>query len=321
MNISLEGIQVSNALVLAIMATLGYVFVTLRDRRAAATTALLWQAQQDVGRAQMTVKELEKAVSAIHASASKHYARLKGFERRVARLNSRDKDTLWQELCREIETILDPTLQLVNEITSTQERIRYQSNYLMSFSASRSDPLTKLGNRRALDYVASTQFALLKRCNTPFSLAILDIDHFKVMNDQHGHQHGDEVLRDLAALLTGSSRAVDIVTRYGGDELVVIMPQTGIVEAGRVADRLRAEVEEKMTFTVSVGVASANDADTPDSLFRRADAALYRAKSNGRNRTFLDRGETIAALPPEVVTDVDLAVPGPLPDAPLGSLA
>ena len=229
----------------------------------------------------MAVGELERVVGAVRSSTAKHYARLQKFQNQIAKLGTQQGDVVWHELCREIEGILDPTLQLVSEIANAQERIRYQSNYLMTFSEVRTDPLTQLGNRRMLDCVLGTQFSLFQRYGTPFSLAILDIDHFKDINDQQGHLYGDQALRDLTAVLVDTSRTVDVVARYGGDEFVVVMPQTDIAGAGVLGERLRARVEHDAAFTVSVGTASANDSDTPESLFQRADAALYQARTAG----------------------------------------
>jgi diguanylate cyclase len=280
----LEHIDLSTSLVLAIMATLGYVFGTLARRKKTGTSEVLLRMRKDLSRAKMAVNELESVICVVRGSMNKHYSRLKRFQKRVARLGTEQENIVWHELCREVEGILDPTLQLVSEIANAQERIRYQSNYLMTFSETRTDSLTGLGNRRALDYVLSTQFSIQKRYNTPFSLAVVDIDHFKKLNDEHGHLHGDQMLRDLTALLTDTSRTVDILARYGGDEFVVVMPQTDLAGAGILGERLRAVVEQQLPFTVSVGIASGNDADTPESLFQRADTALYRAKADGRNR-------------------------------------
>ncbi len=256
---------------LAMLATLAYVFGILYRRRRTASQERLLQLRKDMFRATMAANELGKVVCVVHNSTAKHYARLKKFQRRIAKLCARQGDANWQELCREVEGMLDPTLQLVSEIANAQERIRYHSNYLMTFSEMRTDPLTGLGNRRALDHVLGVQFNILKRYGTPFSLAIVDIDHFKELNDQYGHQHGDQVLCDFAQLLLGTLRIVDIIARYGGDELVVVMPHTNIAEAEMVGERLRSEVERRMPFTISVGVAAASDADTPESLFKRAD--------------------------------------------------
>jgi diguanylate cyclase (GGDEF)-like protein len=281
------------------LATLAYVFGTLHRRKQAGGNERRLQLQKDLSRATMVVNELGNVICTVRNSTAKHYSCLKEFERRIAKLGNHQEDASWQELCREVEALLDPTLQLVSEIANAQERIRYQSNYLMTFSEMRTDPLTGLGNRRTLDHVLGMQFGLLKRYGTPFSLAIIDIDHFKDLNDQCGHQHGDQMLCDLKELLLGSLRTIDILTRYGGDELVVVMPQTDIVGAEAAGNRLRREVEWAMPFTVSIGVASANDADTPESLFQRADAAMYQAKNGGRNRIFCDTGKASEGAPQE----------------------
>jgi diguanylate cyclase len=288
---------------LAMLATLGYVFGTLHERRKTGGNERLIQLRKDLSRATMVVNELGNVICAVRNGTAKHYALLKEFEKRIAKLGTRQGDAGWQELCREVEGILDPTLQLVSEIANAQERIRYQSNYLMTFSEMRTDPLTGLGNRRALDHVLDLQFGILKRYQTPFSLAVIDIDHFKDLNDQCGHQHGDQMLCDLKDVLLGSLRTIDILTRYGGDELVIVMPQTDISGATTVGKRLRAEVEWATPFTVSIGVASAKDADTPESLFQRADAAMYRAKNGGRNRVCCDSSETSEAVLQEAVAE------------------
>jgi diguanylate cyclase (GGDEF)-like protein len=290
--------QIPATLALAIMALLGYVFGVLPQRNRRALLGI----QRELARAQMAVRELEKVVSAAHNSTAKHYALLKGFKSRIARLRNPDKDAFWHEVCGEVERILNPTLQLVGEIAAAQEHIRYQSTHLMRFSEMRTDPLTGLGNRRALDSMLATQFALLKRYGTFFSLAIVDIDHFKDLNDEQGHLYGDEMLRNLSASLTDMLRDVDILARYGGDEFVVVMPQTELTGASALAERLRMKVEQGMPFTVTIGVASADSADTPESLFQRADVALYRAKSSGRNCTCCHHGETM-----ETVNDIESA--------------
>jgi diguanylate cyclase len=293
MHIYFDGIEISTPLLLAIMATVGYVFGTLRQREGIGNDKVLLRLKKDLSRAKVAVSELERVVCAVRGSMSTHYSRLKKFQSRIARLNSLQGDEVWQGLCQEVEGILDPTLQLVSDIANAQERIRYQSNYLMTFTEVRTDPLTGLGNRRAMDHVLGMQFGILKCDGTPFSLAVVDIDRFKVLNDEHGHQHGDQMLCRLKELLLSAVRAVDIIARYGGDELVIVMPHTNITGAASLGERLRSEVERAMPFTISVGIASADDGDTPESLFNRADAALYRAKGGGRNRIECDHGDTV----------------------------
>jgi diguanylate cyclase len=293
MNIQhIANIDIPLTTTLTMLVLLGYVFGSLHQRRKSGNNERMVRLRKDLARATTAIDELGKVICSVRNSTAKHYSRLKKFQNRIARVDARQGDATWQELCQEVETILDPTLQLVSEIANAQERIRYQSSYLMTFSELRTDPLTGLGNRRALDHVLSVQFNILKRYGTPFSLAVIDIDHFKGLNDQFGHQHGDQMLCELKDTLLGTLRAVDILARYGGDELVVVMPQTDAAGAAVVGKRLRADVECGLPFTVSIGVASASKTDTPESLFQRADAALYRAKNNGRNCLACDANET-----------------------------
>jgi diguanylate cyclase (GGDEF)-like protein len=143
--------------------------------------------------------------------------------------------------------------------------------------------LTGVSNRRGLDDCLAAQLALMNRYEVGFSVAIFDIDHFKHINDEHGHLHGDRMLQTVAHAIDDSARETDFVARYGGEEFVVIMPRTPLEGASVFAERLRARIEADLPVTVSCGLAAALDGDTSDSLMARADAALYRAKAAGRN--------------------------------------
>ncbi len=157
------------------------------------------------------------------------------------------------------------------------------------------DPLTGLHNRR---YMAGQLGSLVKRATcggSPVAALLVDVDHFKRINDTYGHDVGDEVLREFAVRMATNVRAVDLACRYGGEEFVVIMPDTDLENAARIAERLRLHVSgspfrvagatDPLHVTISVGVASINgEADTPEALLKRADAAVYEAKSTGRNQ-------------------------------------
>jgi hypothetical protein len=147
MEVHLNNIEIPNTLALAVMAALGYVFGTLRQRRMAAANGRLCRPQNDVSRAQIAVGELEQVIRGLRNSTAEHYARLKRFQNRVARLGAQPADVGWYELCREVDDVLDPTLQLVNEINSAQQRIRCQNDYLMTLAETQTDPLAELANR------------------------------------------------------------------------------------------------------------------------------------------------------------------------------
>jgi two-component system cell cycle response regulator len=156
------------------------------------------------------------------------------------------------------------------------------------------DGLTELYNHRHSMSLVSNEFERVGRYQEWLSILMVDIDHFKKINDDHGHQTGDGVLRDVARLLKETLRTVDSLGRYGGEEFMAILPHTSYEEAKRTGERLRRAIEEhsfragdkKIKVTVSIGVASypSEAVDTPNGLIREADRALYKAKDTGRNR-------------------------------------
>ena len=168
--------------------------------------------------------------------------------------------------------------------------------YEESKSFSLHDPLTGLANRRFLEIQLEKNFSLARRYGERFALIMLDVDHFKRYNDTYGHPQGDRLLVQLAELLRREVRRSDYVFRYGGEEFLVILPETSLATATEVAERLRAAVEAEAAVTISLGVATLQE-DTPDkeSLIDRVDAALYSAKRRGRNR--LERAEGEETLP------------------------
>ena len=155
------------------------------------------------------------------------------------------------------------------------------------------DPLTGLANRRHFFEVAEAELARSQRYGTPLSVLMVDIDHFKEVNDAHGHRAGDRVLQQLARTCVEVLRAVDVVGRVGGEEFAILLPETATEGAADVAGRLREEVEASevaraegvpLRVTVSIGVSSLAGAANLDTLMSQADDALYDAKHRGRNR-------------------------------------
>jgi diguanylate cyclase (GGDEF)-like protein len=163
------------------------------------------------------------------------------------------------------------------------------------------DALTGLYNRRYLDQRFSAEYASARRYHHPLSVLMLDIDHFKRLNDTYGHQAGDLALQFISGLILDSIREADVAARYGGEEFVVISPNTGIPAAGKLAERIRDRIEshelrlatagqdqQTLRITVSVGVAELSaEMSSGAQLIKCADEALYEAKQSGRNRTVI----------------------------------
>jgi two-component system cell cycle response regulator len=191
-------------------------------------------------------------------------------------------------------------------------RRRYQdslrANFQRSLSLALTDSLTGLYNRRYLEAHLGNLMERVLQGGKPFALLVIDIDHFKRINDTYGHAAGDEVLRELAERLLHSVRNFDLVARLGGEEFVVVMPDAAPEVATAVAERLCQRVARRpftlsnpaaqIDVTISIGCAAAGgEAERPESLLKRADDALYGAKRNGRNQVVVAGRAEIAAAP------------------------
>jgi diguanylate cyclase (GGDEF)-like protein len=162
-----------------------------------------------------------------------------------------------------------------------------------AYHLSVTDSLTELMNRRRFFEITKTELERTLRYRRTLSVMMIDIDHFKTINDTHGHATGDLALREVAGRIKHSVRAVDVVARYGGEEFVVLMPETNLQEALQVAERVRKSVSDdpieensvEVWATLSIGVAEMDEQSSNiDTLIRYADQALYTAKAKGRNR-------------------------------------
>lgn len=165
--------------------------------------------------------------------------------------------------------------------------------YRQAQTAALHDKLTGLNNRGAFDDSLKREIDIARRQHTPLSLLVIDIDHFKSVNDTHGHSGGDNALQLLAQSIMGTMRASDIAFRYGGEEFTLILSNTDAKAAQLVAERLRIAASQltcvadnkSFGFTISLGLAQLNQGEKGSSLFDRADQALYQAKKTGRNKT------------------------------------
>ena len=151
------------------------------------------------------------------------------------------------------------------------------------------DKLTGIYNRRKFDEMLGYEMARAKRFGSTFSIVLADIDRFKRVNDRHGHLTGDEILKLLGKLLQGCVRQVDVLARWGGEEFILLLPESGSVAAAETAEKLRQKVQQSQNpyyidLSMSFGVAEYRPGESVESLLQRADRALYRAKKSGRNR-------------------------------------
>ncbi|VTZ27174.1 Diguanylate cyclase (fragment) [Methylocella tundrae] len=190
--------------------------------------------------------------------------------------------------------------ELIARVRTQLRRKRYADGLRQNVEASIEmavvDALTGLHNRRYLDGALAALLEEAKRKAKPLTLMMFDIDHFKTVNDVHGHEAGDQLLQNLAARIKGLIRSADLFCRLSGDEFVILMPETRLDVAARVAERVRAGVESQgipvearerpLSVTISIGLAES--AQNAADLLRRADKALYRSKQSGRNRVFID---------------------------------
>jgi len=211
--------------------------------------------------------------------------------RKVGVLNVTDKSGggVYDEVDLSLLDIIGPQVALALERAEWQERAtEFQ---LMSIT----DSLTNLPNRRYLEERLAEELNRSKRYDSPMSFLMIDIDDFKAYNDKNGHQAGDVALQITAHCLKGALRAVDIASRYGGEEFCILLPETGITEAGVIADRIRHRVSTTEFphgkaqplghVTISVGVSTfTKNVDTSENIIAAADRALYQAKSMGKDR-------------------------------------
>lgn len=213
------------------------------------------------------------------------------------REENRDRSQPWTPLVLELARELGQTLALIlfnsevqrlNTLLAREQETLAERNRELEV-AGRTDAMTGACNRRYLGSLIEGEIEVARRHARPFSVIFIDIDHFKDINDTHGHATGDEVLKGVVGIVSSALRAGDRLGRWGGEEFLVFLPGTGLDGARALAERLRASIEEgggrtPVAVTASLGVAGHRNDESLDQLIHRADQALYQAKNEGRNR-------------------------------------
>ncbi|WP_456417488.1 diguanylate cyclase [Thiolapillus sp.] len=195
-----------------------------------------------------------------------------------------------QKLVQAAEEKMEVLVQRLNEVEKETEILRKKvsEHNLQAFN----DTLTGIPNRHAYEERLQQEYARWKRYHQPLSIMVVDIDKFKQINDNFGHRAGDKALKIIAGQLQKMTRETDLIARYGGDEFVLLLPETNAKGAMAIAEKLRNAVEQcafhfrkkKVTITVSCGISEYRKGDTPEDAFERADQALYQSKHKGRNQ-------------------------------------
>ena len=203
--------------------------------------------------------------------------------------------TWYKEYLQRIEKAREEQEKLKSNFENVIGSVREKNRVLEE--QTRIDPLTGIFNRRVFEDSIYGELERFHRYKKPFSLIFLDVDHFKKINDNYGHDAGDRVLKAIAARIAEMLRKPDMFARYGGEEFVVILPETSLNRGLNVANKIREEIDdaeflyesERVPVTVSIGVTVVRDVDKHyNTIFNRVDSYMYTAKERGRNRVVSD---------------------------------
>ncbi len=245
-----------------------------------------------VERALLATGQLQDLATGVATHVSEHSQCVKQIAKNLHDAKGADGVVDQTTVSAALTQIADANEYLQKRLEKAEQQIKAQAMEIATHeSEARTDSLTDLSNRRAFDDEMSRRVAEWQRKRSPFSLVILDVDHFKKFNDTHGHPAGDEVLRRVAQSMRESTREMDIPCRYGGEEFAVILPTTTLKDAALSAERVRKGIEalriefegKVLSVTASLGVAEVQGADDAKLILRRADEALYASKDAGRN--------------------------------------
>ncbi len=243
-------------------------------------------------------------LGSVAASTGDHHAKLAGYAERIGRAgNIGELNEVMEEVLREMRAAQDEALAsrdrmvaVHQEVQEAEERIRALESELQHMSELvREDQLTGSLNRRGLDDVFERESARADRRNMPLCVAMLDLDNFKKLNDTYGHLAGDGALKHLVKVVRDTLRSMDVIARFGGEEFLILLPETTVDAAAAAMVRVQRELtrhfflhdNEKMLITFSCGVALRHPNEDQASLTARADRAMYQAKNSGKNRVVI----------------------------------
>lgn len=274
----------------SLCAAIGYMFAGMLNHREIAAEREDNRLSNELERKELSefMQHVQSVASNVDEKVDRHSLNLATINEDITKNQQPDP----KFVLRAVKQLFEANMHLHGELTSAQEQIEVKQQQLESYMAeARTDTLTGVSNRRAFDEEIHRLIAIRERRPTDLCLLMADIDHFKMFNDYHGHQVGDEMLQLVAESFERSTRSCDIVCRYGGEEFAVLLPRTKLTDAIRVAERARAAVETlrcdigevELHVTTSIGVVELRTGESIAAFVKRADEALYAAKLAGRN--------------------------------------
>jgi diguanylate cyclase len=276
---------------LAAVALIGYLFG--HRTRKGDFAAFDAERQRELQRATGIARQLEAIAGSLRQDLANHHSQLAGFKRRLNHAQESDNDQAWQMLCSEADAMLAPTMQLAQQLSVAYDSIRQQSQALETFSQARTDPATGIANARALEEQLDVLLATARRSATEFCVAFICLDSDSSAGADANEPKPVAPLAELARLIQACMRGTDFVARYGEREFVVVMSQTKLSGACIFAERLRMLVVDRLSTTISCGMAEYRMNDDKKSLLGRADSAFYSAKAAGGNCQFVHSGSQI----------------------------
>jgi diguanylate cyclase len=255
----------------------------------------------DMLQASAIAKRLKALADEMSSSVGEHRSELDQASRLLTSNEARSDEALAELVVDVIGDIMRANQNLQSKLETAETRLQEQATEIEThISRSLTDPLTGLPNRREFNDRLEERMAAWNRRREPFALLMLDVDHFKKLNDEHGHLAGDQMLAAMGRALRAAIRREDAVARYGGEEFAILLPNTTLEQATHVVHNVRASVAQvvvnhngrQLTVTASGGLAAIQTNEPAESLIQRADAALYAAKGAGRNCAYFhNQGE------------------------------
>ena len=251
-------------------------------------------------RASTIIARLQDLTANVASDVGQHSTRVQQIGSALSAARESGHGSLEDMVLSSVAEILTANERLSQQLESATVQLQRQAAEIESQAlVARTDPLTNLANRRAFDDELVRRLAEWQRRHIVVSLVMMDVDHFKRVNDSYGHQAGDEVLRNLASVLKNTMREMDLVARYGGEEFAIVLPVTRVIEAIHAADRARRAIASHraryegtdIQVTASFGVTEVGLGDDSAAFVRRADEALYASKQAGRNCVHFHDGQ------------------------------